>query len=203
MSRRLQWLLLVLILTPIAVLVLAGAWALVESGRVFWLGWSFPLCWGAAWLVSRRRLARPEPPPRLADGRPSYWTPRDRAAADLVDERIKAAAALPTERLVDPDLYLEATVELSNVIARHYHPKATDPFARARIVEIVAALNLVFEKLEQHVEEYVPGSHLLTVQQWRRRRTRWPNWSLPTRRPWTMAIIKSSWKACWAPAPPT
>src|SRR5690606_137618 len=52
-------------------------------------------------------------------------------------------------------------------IARHYHPRAIDPLTSLTVPEILAAANLALRDLQRWTDEYLPGSHLLTVRQWR------------------------------------
>jgi hypothetical protein len=167
LSRTRRIALALFVSAPIATLLIAGAWALVESGRLFWLGWIFPVCWGAAWFVARKRHDEPDPLPRLGSRVPAYWTKRDREAGQLIDARIKRTPDIPIERLTEPRFYLDAGIDLAHEIARHYHPRSKDPVGPLRITEIVAALNLATEDLERRIEEYVPGSHIVTVDQWR------------------------------------
>lgn len=167
MNPRRRLALVLLVSAPIVAVVIAGAWALVRTGGLFWLGWLFPLCWGAAWLVARKRKHETEPLPDLESRVPAYWTARDREAGTLVDARIRRIPEIPIERLTEPRFYLDSGIEVALEVARHYHPRSRDAVGPLRVTEIVAALNLAFEDLERRIEEYVPGSHLVTVDQWR------------------------------------
>ena len=65
---------------------------------------------------------------------------------------------------------------MSLEIARVYHPNAKDPISQLTIPEILAALELVFEDLSELVDDYVPASHLLTVNHYRHL-AKIPKWS--------------------------
>ena len=80
---RLQLLLIViLILLPIALFAGVGAWAIWQSGHMFWLSWMMPVCWGLVWVLLRRaksvEVALPEIGSRI------HWTPHDKAAGEIV-----------------------------------------------------------------------------------------------------------------------
>lgn len=167
MSRARALSILILVLGPVAVLAVAGLALLFESGVLLWLGWLLPVGWAVAWQLARRRPRTEAAPPAEPDGLPRWWTPRDREAARLVEARVSAATQLSTSALAEPRAWLDAGLTLAGEIARHYHPGAKDPFGSLRAPEIVAAIELAFEELERRIEEYVPGSHLVTIDQWR------------------------------------
>jgi small GTP-binding protein len=163
-----RWLILgVLIAAPILACAAVGAWALWRSGSYFWFWWAVPTCWGVAFLLARR-WRRPlihQPASDLAP--PLHWTAQDQEAWRLVQAQQQAAAELSPERLTDPHFYLQSAIDLSLAIARHYHPQTQDPVGSLTVPDILAAAQLAIEDSAQWVSEYVPGSHLLTVNQWR------------------------------------
>ena len=96
-----------------------------------------------------------------------HWTPRDHEAALLIEAEQKRVSEFTGDQLVDPQFYTTRTIELANEFARHYHPKATDPLGSVSVVELLTAVQLVAEDLETMLQQLVPGSHLITVSQWR------------------------------------
>lgn len=166
MLSRLQLAIVGLLLgLPVILFAGIGAWALWKTGHWLWLSWSIPLCWGLAWLLLRwwgKSVVAPAP---VLDR--THWTPRDEAAAEIVRQEQQRAGDIPIDRLTDTRFYLDATQELAVKIARHYHPNAADPVGNLTVLEILAATQLVAEDLEEWFQRYVPGSHLITVAQWR------------------------------------
>ena len=71
------------------------------------------------------------------------------------------------EQLTDPQFYTQRTIEISTEFAKHYHPKATDPLGSVSVVELLTVVQLVAEDLEKLLRDNVPGSHLVTVSQWK------------------------------------
>lgn len=155
----------VLWLTPIVLLVGVGAWSLYESGRWFWLWWTLPVCWGlCGWLWRRWGREVRIPVPELEN---THWTPRDQAAWAIVSAEQRRIDELTSEQLIDPQFYVQITQQLAQKIAAHYHPGAADPVGSLSVVELLAAIDLITEDLEDWFLHFVPGSHLITVAQWR------------------------------------
>ena len=115
-------------------------------------------------------------PPETSPDIPLHWTPRDQAAWKLVEERSKSLGHIPPDDLTRIQFYVDTATQLSLEIARVYHPKAKDPISQVTIPEILAALELVFEDLSELVDDYVPASHLLTVNHYRHL-AKIPQWS--------------------------
>jgi uncharacterized protein len=158
---------LVLLLLPLAVFVGVASWALWEAGHLLWMWAILPVSWGLAFLLARwwRTSVLPLAPPRSDP--PLHWTPRDREAWRLVEERSAQAEKIPPARLSELRFYFDTARDLALDVARLYHPQAADPVSSLTVPEILAAAELAFEDLAGMVERYVPGSHLLTVRHWR------------------------------------
>ena len=154
-----------LVLLPLTLITAIGGWALWNSGHWFWLSWTLTICWMGAWLVHRFSKRVEIPLPEI--GSKIHWTPRDHAAAALIEAEQKRVAEFTGEQLADPQFYTTRAIELATEFARHYHPNATDPLGSASVVELLSAVLLVTEDLETTLRESVPGSHLITVSQWR------------------------------------
>ena len=165
MSRWQFILVATLVLLPITLMVGFGAWALWITGHWFWLSWTIPLCWTAAWFVLR--FSKPVEVPLPEIGSKIHWTPRDHAAMAIIEAEQKRVSELTGEQLADPQFYTTRTIDLANEFARHYHPNATDPLGSASVIELLTVVQLVAEDLEGLLRENVPGSHLVSVSQWR------------------------------------
>lgn len=167
MSRLRAAVIVVLLVAPVLVFVGLGAWALWQSGQGVWLWLTLPLCWGTALLLAKwwgGRLIPTRPP---APDIPSYWTPRDEQAWQLVQARMEAADDIDPAEWVTLQFYVETGRQLAEDIARIYHPRAADPLESLTIPEILAALQLALEDLAELWDRYVPGGHWLTVKNWR------------------------------------
>lgn len=159
--------LLVLLAAPVLLFVGVGAWALWRSGHIFWLWFSLPVGWGLAYLLARSwnkqllTLEPAEPKP------PLHWTPRDRQAWKLIEARIADAAEIDPVSLTRIQCYMDTARDVAEEIARHYHPKAKDPFSSLTIPEILAAAQLALEDLAELYDQYIPGGQFVTVNNWR------------------------------------
>ncbi|WP_010582054.1 GTPase family protein [Schlesneria paludicola] len=165
MSRWPFVLVAALITLPILLMAGVGAWAIWNSGHWFWLSWAIPICWSLAWvvlqLVNRIEVPLPEVGSKI------HWTPRDQSAAAIIKAEQKRVAEFTGEQLIDPQFYTTRTIEIATAFAKHYHPKATDPLGAVSVVELLTVVQLVAEDLEKLLRENVPGSHLVTVAQWK------------------------------------
>ena len=167
MNRWAPLLVLLLCVLPIVGFVAVGTWTLWESGRLWWMWWSLPLCWGVAYLLARRWKSRILFPPETELEAPTHWTPHDEKALRIVQEQQLAVQTIPPDRFSDPHFYLDTAKELALKIAHHYHPRAKDPLGSLTVLEILAVAHLAAEELEVWVQKYLPGSHLLTIDHWR------------------------------------
>lgn len=165
LSLRPYVLALGLILLPLLLFGAVGAWALWHEGHLTWLPWSLPVCWGLAWLlVARaRRIAIPLPD----IGSHEHWTPRDEQAGAIVEAEQARLEGVTGEQLIDVQFYQSRTRQLAQKLAEHYHPETRDPLDKLSAVELLTVAQLVAQDLEEWIQAYVPGSHLITVGQWR------------------------------------
>jgi uncharacterized protein len=178
----------ILILAPILTLVVAGGIALWQTGHYFVLWWLFPVCWLPAWLLARRWRKQFVAPDVIGQPPGDYWTERDKQAWVLVQAAQDQAAAIPAERFTDPQFHLQSAMDLGLRIAQVYRPKAKNPYGSRTLVEILAVAQLALEESERRIADYVPGSHLLTIDQWRllSKAPRW--WRLASNVGWAASI---------------
>ena len=164
---RLQLLLIaVLILLPIALFAGVGAWAIWQSGHLIWLSWAMPVCWGLAWVLLRKSKRVEVPLPEI--GSRVHWTPHDKAAGEIVAaEQKRIGDEATAEQLTDVRFFRERTLDLATKVARHYHPTVAEPLDALSVVEVMAVVRLVAEDMEVWFDENVPGSHLVSIGQWR------------------------------------
>lgn len=181
MTRWRPLVLAVLLVAPVLLLVTAALWAIWEwergweTGVLFWIWWPLPALWGVAYWLSSRWGTDILPLPAAAFGVKQHWTPQDHKAFELILERQKTVREIPPDRLVEPQFYLETALDIARETSRHYHPHAKDPFTSLTVLEILAAAQLAADDLEDWFEKYVPGSHLLSVGQWKML-SRAPEW---------------------------
>lgn len=156
---------MILILAPLLLFGAVGAWALWYEGHLIWLTWTLPACWTLAWLVVRNSKRIEIPLPEI--GSREHWTPQDHAAAAIIEAEQQRLEGVTGTDLADARFYRDRTLALATKLAKHYHPKAADPLDKLSVVEILTVAQLVSADLEDWFQTYVPGSHLITVQQWR------------------------------------
>lgn len=163
-----RWLVIIgLYVVPIAAFGAIGMVAVYRSGQYAWIWWLAPLCWLAAWLLTRLWRRRLAPPTEEDFTAPAYWTARDREAWRVVEAHQRRIDQIAAPQLTDPHFYLQASLDLALAVARHYHPQAKDPIGSLTVLDLLAAAQLAIEDSAQWCRQYVPGSHLLSVDQWR------------------------------------
>jgi predicted GTPase len=172
MSRWRVLTVIALLVTPVLIMAGYGCYA-VWKDFFPWGGWvwipmtvSMAVGWILAWYWQRNRtLLRPvsfEPSVR--------WTERDRQAWKLVEARATAGKDIDADKLIDPKFFLSVAQEMGMELAAFYHPKAKDPVGNLTVPEILAVVELASHDLAEMVDKYLPGGHLLTINDWKRAR---------------------------------
>jgi predicted GTPase len=164
-----------LTLGPVALLAGFGSYYLWTSGHGFVFWWVMAACLSAGYLLGwhwqrKQRLLRPvnfEPP--------LFWTERDKQAWALVKARAEAGPRLDPAKFTDFDFYVEQGKAMAQELASFYNPGAGDPVGALTLPEILAVVELAAQDMAQLVDQYVPGGHLLTVNDLRLAR-KIPDW---------------------------
>jgi uncharacterized protein len=157
-----------LIALPLLIYLIVGGYAILQVESLWWIWWLMTGCTVAAWGLARVWSAAPasaRPQHHLEE--PRHWTPRDRQAAQIIREYQQRVESLSAAELTDPHFYLRQVQSLSLDLAKLYHPRASDPLKHLRVPEVLAAVRLAVDDMEQWMLESVPGSHLLTIRQWK------------------------------------
>jgi uncharacterized protein len=156
-----------LIAGPSLFLMGYGGYQLWLSGLSFWVWWpmmaSLALAYLLGWYWQRQqKLLRIDFTPEL------HWTDRDRQAWQLVEQRAKAADKVPSDNFMQFNFYAEVALEMALEMARFYHPRAQDPFSSLTLPEILAVIELASHDLAEMVDKYLPGGHLMTINDWKK-----------------------------------
>jgi predicted GTPase len=106
---------------------------------------------------------------------PTHWTERDQQAWQLVNKRAQAAPGLDSAKFLDINFYVEQARDMAGELAAFYNPRAKDPVGALTIPEILSVIELAAQDMYQLIDQYIPGGHLLTVNDLRlaRRATGW------------------------------
>jgi uncharacterized protein len=167
MSKWRIAILAILIAGPFVLLMAYGCYELWKSGWSFWLWWpmtaSMALAYILAWQWQRKhKLLKVEFNPEL------HWTERDKQAWQLVEARAKAASKVDSDKLMQLEFYTAVAQEMAMELAHFYHPRAKDPLSSLTLPEILAVIELAAHDLAEMVDKYLPGGHLMTIQDWKR-----------------------------------
>jgi hypothetical protein len=168
MSRWRIAIVLFLLAAPLLAMAGIGSFYLWQQRLWLWVWWPMAACmvlgYVLAWHWQRKKLLI-----RAVDFSPSLeWTDRDLRAWELVKARAEGVARESPDRLTSTEYFLQTAQEMALEMARFYHPRATDPVGGVTIPEILAVIELVTRDLAEMAHKYVPGSHVLTVNAWRR-----------------------------------
>jgi predicted GTPase len=160
----------VLFLLPWAFLVGVGSYHLWEGGWWVWASWPMFACFAAAYLLAwhwtrgKALLPPTDAPP------PNYWTDRDKAAWEKVTAKAKGYDRVTTDQLSDPRHYSDLALDLAEQVATVYHPGGETPFDHLTIPEILACAELAAADLDELVQKYIPGSHMLRIRDFKQAR---------------------------------
>lgn len=175
MSRWRIAVVLILVACPVLILAGLGSYFLWRGHLWFYVWWPMAACMAAGYLLGwywhrKRRLL-----PAVDFSSSLHWTDRDRQAWQLVEARAKAAAQLNPNLLVDFNFYVHAAQDMADELAHFYQPRASDPLGARTLPEVLAVIELASHDLAEMVDRYLPGGHLLSIDQWRqaRKATEW------------------------------
>jgi predicted GTPase len=164
-----------LTVAPVLFLVALGGYTVWENGWGFRVWWPMAAClalaYGLGWYWHHKKRLLPSPEAEV----PLHWTERDRQAWRLVEARAKTAAGLDTKKLGEFQFYVDTAREMALELARAYQPKAEDPIGILTVPEILTVVELAAHDMAEIVDQYLPGGHWLTINQWKQARqaTEW------------------------------
>jgi predicted GTPase len=153
-----------LLAVPYLLLFAAGSiWLFQTRMLLGWAGISLA-CTAAGWFLLRglRHSARPpgvRPNPSWPPQGMAVWQQVEQLAAEIEREE------LPLDR---PETLAAVVRRVADVVARHYHPEAADPWLETPFPHVLRIVELVARDLRQAALGYLPGSHILTIGDWRR-----------------------------------
>jgi len=92
-----------------------------------------------------------------------------------VDAKAKAFSSISTDQLGDPRHYTDVALDLADQVAKVYFPGGVTPFDHLTLPEVLACVELAAADLDELVQKYVPGSHLIRVRDLRsaKKATEW------------------------------
>ncbi|MGE3822098.1 MAG: GTPase [Isosphaeraceae bacterium] len=162
------WVLLVLLVGPILAYVGFGTLWLFDWGWLLYAGLAWVLC-GVLYSVLAARWTKSQRPvlPPIDWDAPGTFARADREAWAMVEEEAEQAESVSLQGLTEFDLYIETGRRLASRLAAHYHPSAEDPIDRVPVVDLLTALELAAEDLNQLCRQ-VPGGDLVTPDHWKK-----------------------------------
>jgi predicted GTPase len=161
----------VLFLAPWVFLIGVGAVWLWKTGWLFWAWWPMLLCIALSYYLGwrwTRRGANLLPPTEAQP--PNYWTDRDKLAYEKVAAKAQSYDKISADQLTDPRHYSEVAIDLAAQVAAVYNPGGKTPFDHLTLPEILACAELASADLDELVQKYLPGAHMLRIQDMRRAR---------------------------------
>lgn len=164
------WVLVVLLVGPIAAYVFFGALWLAQKR---WLLYGFTVWTIAGLLFSYLSVRWTKGKARNAVLPPIDWeSPRtfvafDKQAWSLVEAESNAGDDLPMTKLTEIDTYLDVGKRMGLRLAAHYHPLSTEPIDHVPLIQLLTALELAAEDLGKLCRE-VPGGDMVTPAFWKK-----------------------------------
>jgi uncharacterized protein len=170
MSRWRLGVLLVLFGAPFMFMIGAGGYYLWERGWAFYTWWPMALCFLMCFALAHYWHRRKALLPKLNLEALPHGSERDREAWKLVEARVGNSGSVSSANLTDPDYYMKTAQEMALEMARFYHPDAQNPYSMLTVPEMLSVAELAAHDLNEMVLRYVPASHLLTIDDYRKAR---------------------------------
>lgn len=170
MSKARVAIVAVLFFLPWFFLIGVGSYHLWSTGWLFWAWWPLFLCFGLSYYLGYRWTRGKGLLPDTDHPPPNYWTDRDKAAWELVRDKAKGYEKVSPEQLADPRHYSDVSLDLSEKVSAIYAPGGATPIDHLTIPEILACVELAAADLDELVQKYLPGSHMLRVRDFKRAR---------------------------------
>jgi predicted GTPase len=155
---------MVLLSIPYGLLFAAGSiWLFQTHLLLGWAGCSLAFT-AVGWYLLRGLWQKAEPPRVQPD---LSWPPQGMEVWKQVEHLAVEieGEALPLDQ---PEKLVAVVRRVVDVVARHYHPDAADPWLETPFPHVLRIVELVARDLRQATLEYVPGSHILTIADLRR-----------------------------------
>jgi predicted GTPase len=191
-SRR-STIIVALVFVPVLIYAILGGYALWTTGVLRWMWWLGPASWTLAWALARFWSIGHKTADPADTSAPSFWTPRDDRALEIVRTFQSKVDKFTPPQLADLSTYRTEAQALALELARHYHPEAADVWSSVRVTELLAAVRLAIDDLEPWILNTLPGIHLLTMERGLKLRSV-PKWLRRFQNAWWAASI------LWNPA---
>ena len=150
---------ILLLSIPYLLLFAAGSiWLFQNRLLMAWAALSLT-CTAAGWYLLRGLWQKAEPPQVRPD---LSWPPQGMEVWKQVEQLAVEVEGeeLPLDR---PETLVALVRRVADVVARHYHPDAADPWLETPFPNVLRIVELVARDLRQTTLGYVPGSHILTI----------------------------------------
>ncbi len=170
MSRWRLGVLLVLFGAPFLFMIGAGGYYLWERGWAFYAWWPMALCFILCFALAHYWHRRKTLLPKIGPETLPHGSARDFEAWKLVENRVAQANSVASANLTDPDFYMKTAQDMALEMARFYYPDAQDPYSMLTVPEMLSVAELAAHDLNEMVLRYVPASHILTVNDYRKAR---------------------------------
>jgi predicted GTPase len=160
-----------LFLSPFVFLTSVGGYHLYHApgplgfSWLFWTWWPLFLTFALSYYLAYRWTRRSDLPP--TDHTAHYWTERDATAWEKVTTKAKSFERVTTDQLANAKHYTELSLDLAKQVADVYNPGAEDPFEHLTVPEVLACVELASAELDELVQKYVPGVHMLRVRDYK------------------------------------
>ncbi len=167
MSKVRVGILIVLFMAPWFALMGFGSYYLWHEGWMRWAWIPMFLCIALSYFFAWRWTRGTGLLPPTETPTQNYWTARDKAAWEKVLAKAKSFERITSDQLADPKHYTDLALDLAVQVAIEYRPggttTATQAFDLLTLPEVMTCIELASSDLNEMVQKYVPGSHLLRI----------------------------------------
>ena len=163
-----------LLALPYALLMIAGGLWLYEHGFLLPFIGTTSVAMLLGWFLARFVGHMKRPRLKLTQPPSSKWPPAGEAAWRDV-ETIAARAEADPPPIDKPECWWELLREVLVAVAKQFHPKSDQPALEVPLPDALQIVELVSHDMRTALRERVPGSHMLTINDFHRIK-RWAGW---------------------------
>jgi predicted GTPase len=160
-------LLVTLFMLPWVFLIGVGSYHLWHTGWLFWAWWPMFLAFGLSYYLAWRWTRGKGLLPDTDATPPNYWTERDKLAWEKVQAKAKQYDKVSGEQLADARHYSDIALDLAGQVAAVYNPGGATAFDHLTIPEVLACVELAAADLNELVQKYIPGVHMLRIRDYK------------------------------------
>ena len=176
------------LLAPLIFPAVVGMYQLWATGWFFYTFWLILAISTVGWVLLARSMKRFHAE-SLTVAPADHWGEADAAAWKVVLAEAARSDGLDATKLGDPKFYYNRLEDLTRKVAVFYQKDEREPLGLMTIPEILTLAELASRDIQEAVRRYVPGAHLMRVNDWLSVQKLWDNYSTTRKVSWVSTVL--------------